>query len=250
MNKEKQLKFMDSYEFIENHPAFLGGIFSGIRGLEIHAFECCENGEYKHSPIYLYRDDERFEDFLGKGHPECLDSESPKHDHVEVPYEDYYGKKWEFDHIEFSVEGGAHYYDPEVKAPWFWQRFHDSKLNVKTARSYEDAIIQFADKVKNVYGDYSYSEFDDNSIIPQWIKDNNKEFPAFDIDNLESIFKDGKMNRNPKNIHLTSKEVNDLWWYFIGNKLGFFNGEVQNTFGIMRYLNKEAYEAITNLNKN
>jgi hypothetical protein len=242
MTQEQLIEFYEAYQFIENHPALLGNIFNGIRGLEVLVYKCCKNGVTQHSPIYLYRKDNEFLKFLGKGHDEDIHPENPEFDEITVRYEDFYGYKWKFDHIEFQVEGGAHYYDTQSDIKWHWNRFADRKVCVRSARTYEEAIILFAKNVKEVYGDYSYSEFDDNTIIPDWIVENNKKFPVFDIDldNFASFFKDGKFNRNPNNIHLKWEEVNALWWHFVGNSLDF---KLKNILNIEKYLSKENYES-------
>jgi len=245
MTTELMEQFYEAYWFIDNHPAFVGGIFRGTRSLDIQVSRCCKNGFTKLDIMHVYRNDERFDEFFGKGLQESFENEGEESefDHIWVPYKDFYGEEWTFDHVEIWVEGGSHFY---VKGgyygdDWIWQNFHDPDLDIG-GRTYEEAIIAFANLVKEKYGDYSSSEYDDNAIHPEWLIENNKKNPPFG-EKLEEFFKDGKFNRNPKNVHLKEEEINALWWHFYEEDQDF--GEAE-TLDITKYLTKENYDASEN----
>lgn len=235
MNIEKSLEFYDAYNFIDSHPAFIGDIYRGVSSLEVLVFKCCKNDQVEHSPVYIYKDSDRYEEFLGKGNVERFESEdkSGTPDCIWVHYEDYFNEEWEFDHIDVVLEGGAHYYDINAVSPWNWQRLLDRKIT-SSATTYQEAIISFAKKVKERYGDYDY-----NNVCPRWIYDHNKDNPSFDIENLSSMFEDGRLVRDPNYIPITEQEENALWWNSVGDSLGLVRGEIVD---ITKFLSKENYE--------
>lgn len=227
-NKDKQIEFFEAYEFLNNHPAFLGSFWCGIESAKAIPFKVCANGIHQYESIIIYRNDDDFEKFFGKGHFESNDygeilGEFPDNDYVQLGYDEYYGYKWEFDHIEFRIESGPHFYDFNNER---WDRFYDHKITVDNERTYEESIIKFAKKVKERYGDFSSSQFDDNTIYPKSIVDNNKKYPAFNLDDFSENFvelKNGnfKIKRNEKNIYLKDQDINKLWWEKVGDSLGF-----------------------------
>lgn len=230
-------EFYDAYYFIEDHPAFMGVISKGVSSLDLIVTKCCKRGLSNLDIIYVYRSDDRFDEFLGKGYKESLGYETSDNDHIWVQYKDYYGEKWSFHHVEFWIEGGCHYYDIlNDETRWRWQSFYDCDLNSK-GNSYEEAIIDFAKKVKKKYGDYSCIEYHKNTIIPSWIVENNKINKPFGED-MSNIFKDGKFNRNPKNIPMKTEEINALWWHFYKPNEKFGNSKIPD---ITKFLSKENY---------
>jgi hypothetical protein len=168
MNKEYMTRFYEAYWFIDGHPAFIGGLFHGINTLDVQVSKCCKRGFTKMDIHYVYRTDERFEEFWDKGYQQSVEEGMPELDCVWVPYKVFYGEEWSFDHVEIWLEGGSHFYvkGGHYGTEWNFNRFHDIDLDVG-GRTYEEAIINFAEKVKEKYGDYSSSEFDDNTIYPR-----------------------------------------------------------------------------------
>jgi|SaaInlV_165m_DNA_1040744.scaffolds.fasta_scaffold39365_2 hypothetical protein len=238
MSREKE--FYKAYTFIEGHPAFLGDVFAGVSSLSMSVQECCKNKWTQHGPMYVYRTDDRFEEFINCGHHEDLNKDMPEFDCIWVPYKDFYGYKWEYDHIEIWLEGGSHYYDVDATVPpWNWNRFHDIDLD-SGGNTYEEAVINFAEKAKDKYGDYSSCWTEGNTVVPKWIVENNREFPAFNFDNgMSNLFKDGKLNRNPKSINVKQEEINALWWNIYDKDHEFYDGKLPD---ITKYLTKENYE--------
>jgi len=230
MDQELMLNFLEAYEFIDNHPAFVGPIFNGVSSLTTLVYACCKRGKGESDAISLYPEDKRFSEFADKEEKE----------YVLVSYEDYYGEEWKFDHVEVLVEGGANVFKPgsDTTDIWAWDRYHDLDLNC-SGRSYEEAIINFSNKVKAIYGDYSSEIHSENSIIPEWIREHNKENPI--VKDINDIFKDGRININDKYISLRDEEINAIWWDVYkknhGGKMG------QETINITRFLNKENYES-------
>jgi hypothetical protein len=204
MTTEESLRFYEAYNFIDMHPAFCGPMFrDGIRSVEMRVFKACKNDIDDLSPIFVYEEHIRFKDFLNRGFTESKVDD--KVYEVWVPYEEYYGYEWEFDHVEVRLCGGAWRYI-NFHGEWVWQQ---SGLIEVVGSFYEEAFIKFADKAKEVYGDWSKSEFDDNTVVPKWIQEHNKIHRPFDF---SKPFTDGKFERNEENISMNIEELNSLWW--------------------------------------
>jgi len=237
MDKEIMMQFYDAFWLIQSHPAFLG-IPTGISSIDIHTDKCCVNGMSQTEIVTVSRDQDRFDEFLGKGHKEDFDKDNPEFDEIWVPYKDFYGCPWEADHVEIWLEGGAHFYDAtDDKFPW--QSFHDIELDTG-GRTYEESIISFADLVKEKYGDYSCEETDSCTVIPEWIIEHNKQNPLFPEDR-SNWFKDGQFNTNPKNIRISDQERNALWWHVNGidERDSWLSDKLLD---ITKYLTKENFE--------
>ena len=243
MDKDMQERFYDAFWLIENHPAFLGRK-SGVDSIDIRVEKCCVNGYGELNILTVNRGDERFDEFLGRGFQEHLNPEHPEFDDIWLPYEAFYGYPWSFDHIEVWIEGGAQFYSLSEFEPheWRWDSMHDIDLD-SGGRSYEEALISFADLVKEKYGDYSSDESDEKTtIIPKWIIEHNKKNPLFGKDRKEWI-KNGIFNTNPKNIRLNDEEINALWWNLNSD---VFDLGSRETIDITKYLTKENYESSLN----
>jgi hypothetical protein len=204
MTKEESFKFYEAYNFIDMHPAFCGPMFrDGSRSVEARIFQSCKNDIDNLSPIFVYEEHTRFQEFLNKGLTESKVDD--KVYEIWVPYKDYYGYEWEFDHVEVRMCGGAWVY-VEFEGNWVWQQ---SGLIETVGTSYEEAFVKFADEAWKLYGDWSKSEYDDNTVVPKWIQDHNKINRPFDFN---KPFTDGKFERNKENISMTIQELNALWW--------------------------------------
>lgn len=240
MTKDQMTEFYDAYNFLENHPALLGDLFSGVSSISTQVAKCCKNGFSKLDIIHVYRNDEGYEDYLGRGFREESSDLDPSFDNIWVPYKERYGEDWSFDHVEVWIEGGPHFYvkGGHYGKDWGWQRYHDYDLD-SSGNTYEEAIIEFANNFKNKYGDYHSSEYEKNTVVPQWIVEHNKINKPYPK-NLKDVFKNGKINRNPKNIHLSDKEINTIWWEMYREDQEF--GECER-IDITRYLSKENYYA-------
>jgi len=243
MVDEHMTEFCRAYKFIDNHPAFLGIFFSGVASLRVQVDEVCIHGLTKLDITYVYRGDERFDEFLGKGHIERLEPCPDMYDHILVPYKAYYGCEWEVDYVRVRIQGGPHYYCK--KHPLKWERIADYDLTVDMD-NYEDAIIEMAHLVKELYGDYSASEYDENTIIPKWIVESNKLNPPFK-DEIVYDVEDGRIIRSPDNIHLKDKEINALWWYIHKEGKLTRGGDKYNPrlIDVTKYLTRENYDART-----
>jgi hypothetical protein len=219
MNKVNMMDFYDAYMFVEMHPAFIGGRLHGTTCFDIMVMPCCKNGVPEYGPVYVYPEDPRFEEFTDKGHQtDEVDGEVVC---IWVTYKDYYGYSWEREHIGFTFIGGPNRYVELNEGDWQWQRQGDSDLDSR-GKSYEEAVINLAEKVKQKYGDYSHNECDENTIIPSWIVKNNKIHRPFG-ENIKEMFKDGQLNRNPQNVHLFPEQINEMWW-----QLGLTNDHLKS----------------------
>ena len=231
MTKEYMKEVCESYDFIDGHPAFSNFFNIGVSSLRLVLSEICKNNYSKHSPIFVYPENDRFKEFEESCQKTTV---SDSISYLWVHYKDWFGYEWEFDRMEFKLEGGAQRY-VKVGDEWMWQSTHDTDLDTY-GETYEEAIIEIAKKIKEKYGDFSASEFDSNTVVPQWVVDNNKIHQAHQ--NFADMFQDGKFVRNEKNVHLKMDEVNEIWWQLHGGD-NWFKG--YEKIDIEKYLTKENY---------
>ncbi len=221
MSEEIMNNFQESYGFIQDHPAF------GWReiNVDMDIRNCCRNGyDLNMTPkeIYIDKDNPRHREMLelSKIDPEIQlefwdDGEPLKEIEakyqlpaVKVPYKTFFGYKWEEDHIEIWLESGAMRYIEQENR---WERWHDSDVEA-SGRTYEDAIINLASRIKSVYGDF-HKDTRDNVLIPEWVKEWNQKHPL----SIDDLFSNGRMNA-VKYISINGIHFNELWWHKHGNE--------------------------------
>ena len=216
ISEEIMNNFQESYDFIQDHPAF------GWRemNLDMEIRNCCRNGyDLNMSPkeIDIDGDNPRHQEMLelsktdDKIHLEFWDEgevlngvgteyQLPS---IKVPYKTFFGYEWEENHIEVWMESGAmRYVEQEAR----WERWHDTNVE-SSGRTYEDAIINIASKIKSCYGDF-HKETRDNVLIPEWVKEWNQKHPL----SIDDLFSNGRLNA-VKYISISGIEFNELWWH-------------------------------------
>jgi len=216
ISEEIMNNFQESYDFIRDHPAF------GWREMNVNTQirNCCRNGyDLNMSPkdIYLDRDSPRYAEMLELSktddgvHLEFWDEMAlPGHipaEHqlpdIKLPYEKFFGYKWEEHHIEVWLESGAMRY---VETDNRWERWNDADIE-SSGRTYEDAIISLASKIKSVYGDFN-QDTRDNVLIPEWVTEWNEKNQL----SIDDLFNSGVMNSG-KYISINGIHFNELWWH-------------------------------------
>jgi len=219
MSEEIMNNFQESYDFINDHPAF------GWRELniEMRINNCCRNSyDLNMSPkdIYIGRNNPRHQEMLelsktdSEVHLEFWDEGEPLHElsteyqlpSIKVPYKTFFGYEWKEDHIEICLESGAMRY---VEQDNRWERWHDVDLE-SSGRTYEDAIINLASKIKSCYGDF-HKDTRDNILIPEWVREWNQKHPL----SIDDLFSNGRLN-SVKYISIGGIEFNELWWHKYG----------------------------------
>jgi hypothetical protein len=195
----------DAWMFIQDHPAFIGNQ-PGLSSFYFFLLKLCKNGLAKESFVYVYKDNPRFIEFV--------DVEDHIIGYTRVDYKNYYGYPWEFHEIVYFFEGGPNKWSEDAKE-WINQ-FHDTRLDVDGI-TYEEALINLAERVKQFYGDWSVEEDVHNTIIPKHILENNKSKEMFltkcDQDEFSLPFK-----RNADYIVLSEQEISQLWWDIYGGE--------------------------------
>jgi hypothetical protein len=229
-----ELKVFEAANFIDDHPAFAGYSRSGEGSLCIGRWKACKNGvswEPGGNPrIYLYDGDERYDEF-----------ESDEDGEVCVGYREYYGYDWEYDHVETWIEGGNCFWEKvdslhhnwhsiEINGErWFDDYYHDYELDV-SGESYGHALIKFAEKVKEKYGDWSVEPEVENTIVPGWIDEWN-EGKGVDLD---AVF---PFKKNPEYVYLDQYHLNALWyWRHEGRDIGLGGPELMERDTGLKYL--------------
>ena len=184
MNTETQIKAKEALEFLREHPALNNdGGDSLFNGAWFHMELCCKHGQskwagedgisiYKSNPDWekykeYFKEEDR-EDYL----PEELQS-------AKVPYSAIYGEPWAADHMEywyeicFFVFEGDPYNKTERYDYTKWARYGGPEGG---ANSFEEMLIDAAEKVKEAYGDFnSYDSF----MTPAEIKNHADVEPMF-----------------------------------------------------------------------
>ena len=242
-----ELKVFEAANFIDDHPAFAGCRRSGEGSLCIGRWKVCKNGvswEPGGNPrIYLYEGDARYDEF-----------EKDEDGEVCVGYREFYGYDWEYDHIETWIEGGNcfwkkidslhhNWHSIEINGErWFDDYYHDYELDV-SGESYGHALIKFADKVKDKYGDWSIEPKAENTIIPSWIGEFNKGkdiFPGMRAAILGDGVSGMSFERNEDYVFLHDYHFNALWyWRHNSEDIGLGAPELMERASGLKYLGIE-----------
>jgi len=239
---EVMKQFQEANEFLEDHPAFACG---GITPLHVKKFNpyhkpcspvsltmivnVCEKGYSLDGVpplIEVYPDNPRYEELKSRVGERALSRgltkgiqyrsfmllEEDKKEHLVVDYQIYFGVEWKAKGIEVWLRTGRRRFIKTCswsKEPR-WESWLDEDLSVG-AKTYEEAIIELAKKVKLCYGD-----FNQENILPEWIENYNRSIYEIN-DKIYGSGVDGMMkmindNNSPRTIHLSDAEINEIWW--------------------------------------
>ena len=218
-----QLQAKKAFDFLNDHPAFINPTYGGgALGGPIWFFmaKCCKNGlsDSSASGVRIYKGMkgwEKYKDQIEKAY-EDRDKDIPESlKSIDVPYKEYYGEAWKFDHVEYWYETTfyAFHGDPnnskhdyEAK---YWQGYSGPQGGANT---FDEMLIVCARAVKRVFGNF-HSYYDMHT----------KEELANHKENMPMLFEPIKGNtkgysvmlNNPKHLHVSEGMLNLRWlkWY-------------------------------------
>jgi hypothetical protein len=215
-----QVKAKEAFDFLNSHPALINPAFnSSVFGGAIWFFmaKCCKNNLADSAgQVSIYRGMKGWEKYQNKFDKLYKDDDLPKNlQSIRVPYKDYYGYPWVFDHVEYWYEttfyafhGNPYSKDDDYKV----ENWHGYCGPQGGANTFDEMIIKCANRVKEEFGNFDayYSMHTKKELA------NHKK-------NMPMLFKPIKgdkrgcslMLNNPKYIHISDGEINLRWlsWY-------------------------------------
>jgi len=204
-DQEKRIEAANALDFLRCHPAVASDSVgdSMFGGFWFYMAECCKHGVSKDAAgvtIHVYPDDkdaERFADQFAKEHGEDWRIKEYEHMYdIDVPYEEYYGEPWVFDHVEYWYETtffvfiGNPYDNLAEYDRKNWQGCVGPEGGANT---WEDMIIDCAKSIKEAFGDFDNCD----SFLTDAEKHNHeKENVCFFVDCGRDGLKSMKWNKN------------------------------------------------------
>jgi len=223
-NLQLQVKAKEAFEFINSHPALdnpAGPACFPCNAMWFYMAPCCKRGisDSSKTKISIWRGQkgwEKFKDQFDKEHKD--DPTCPKTlQRIYVPYKDFYGEPWKFDHMEYWYEitfyafHGDPYLDDakEWADPVKWQGYRGPEGGANT---FDEMLIDCAKKVKKELGDFN-SYYDMHT--QKELKNHRKHSP-FNFKKLKGNKKGlSTMDRNSDYLSVSPGEINLRWlrWY-------------------------------------
>ena len=220
ITKELCKKFNNAMWKMGEHPAMPEIVFPFANNLWFSLQEVCKNG-YSHwvtkDGIQIMYSPANYKKYKGKFDKELKeykeDDISRSLVTIHIPYEEYYGYKWKFDHFEYWGECSFFVY--QLK-DYSFKKVHDIKnwgayqgVNC-SAPSFEELIVKTKNKFFKCFGSKLEEDF-----LTKEEKDNHKKERLFLMDRKS---KDGKgyyMDRNPNYIEVSIGKINHRWlrWF-------------------------------------
>ena len=207
----KRKKAANALWFLNRHPAFLFPCSMEFLGNNpISMIECCKRGR-SNSSVTIYRGERGWKKFE-KQFKEEDEEYQEKTEYIYVDYKDAFDEKWEFDHVKYFYDIDLFVFegDPDHRLQQydynFFQRYHGFDGSAVT---FEDAIIQCANKTKKMFGNFSI----DDNFFTEKEKENHKKY---DIFLLEPCLIDGTLpSLDPNYIDVTDTAKNIRWaqWF-------------------------------------
>ena len=222
LEKKKQ-KAVKAINFLNCHPALnpelLGN--SVCDGFMFSMDECCANGEPKINSrkVNVYKGDKGWEKYKRIFEKEFKDYPDENFQQISIPYEEKYGKKWEFDHVTywydvtFYVYDGNPYSRKEVKDFKKWQSYEGVRGK---GNSFEDIVIDCARKAKKLFGNFNCY----NSFLTEEEKTNHKNNDCFLFKEIPDDPGCREMLPNSKYADITNGLTNLRWlnWFIKTNE--------------------------------
>jgi hypothetical protein len=185
MNQEDRIKAIDALEFLRCHPATHPEVLgdSMFDGMWFHMEKCCKHGKSEwcgKDGVAVYASDEgMYEKYKDKFDEEMKEYPETEKDltSIHIPYEEFYGEPWVFDHVEYWYETtfwvfmGDPYSDKDYLDYKNWQRYQGP---MGGANTFEEMIIDCAKQVKEKLGDFGLDDF----YLPEEIE-NHKHHNLF-----------------------------------------------------------------------
>ena len=222
-------KFNRALSFLDFHSALAPFVIETTELLSFSLQEVCKRGynPYSRKKISVYytpKNYKRFKKLFDKERAEIKEPENASEKtkeliaiekelvRIDVPYKDYFGEPWVFDHVEYWAElpfvvftgsNPSNYQDPRE-----WDRYSGIKFE---ARSFEELIIKGAQKFKRIFGNWSSEDF----LTPKEIKNHKTHDPFISKDDEESQGHFKRSIHNPKYIEVTPAQLNLRWlkWF-------------------------------------
>lgn len=178
MQQVTRKRASEALDFICEHPA-LGAHTPPLslpKGVDFSMVQCCKHGygeHVKNCGITVYSDDPAWERYKER----CDEPEDiPWERSVEVPYEEFFGEPWKFDHVEYWYEvtfyifHGSPYDQPDSYDPIQWRRYQGFE---GSSRTFESLLMHVARNVRDIFGDFSRDDF--------WSKEENIYYEDHDM---------------------------------------------------------------------
>jgi hypothetical protein len=222
MSKQNTAKYLD---FLNNHPAIVNDLRDTF--LSASAFwisNCSKEGETEKDPISIINiNDEYYSHVKNKTQADIDDYERFKSkfkkgdSRIYVNYEEYYGKKWKFDHVKYSVDvtftvfmGDFKKKDYDKFSMRSWQSYQGFWVSGK---SFDEMIKKAYDKTLERYGNFNI--WSDDMMTDAEIKNNKKE-KVFFLKPYKGKGGGKELITNDKHYHLNNPVFNRRWlkWFF------------------------------------
>jgi hypothetical protein len=212
----------EALNFLEGHPALGGGTVFTINDLLWYSVqEVCKRGYCRlcKGEIDLHYTPENY-----KKYKELFDEEIKQIEpglktfaRISVPYADHFGEPWKFDHVEYWGELSIvifrgmnfdKYYDIRN-----WERLQGVEAS---SRSFEELIINIADEVKKLFGNFSEENF-----LTEKEKENHRAENPFFFVKCKDKPNCSQMKHNRSYMMVTDAEINRRWFkWFVKTPYG------------------------------
>ena len=160
MEKEKRAEAAEALEKLRNHPAINPEVMgdSLFDGMWFHMTKCCKRGqaECPVQEVTVYKGDKNWEKYKDIFDKEYKGEEYDELQSIHIPYEEFYGEPWVFDHVEYWYETtffvfNGNPYNDEYMDYKNWARYGGPEGGADT---FEDMLIQCWKEVKAVFGHF------------------------------------------------------------------------------------------------
>jgi hypothetical protein len=220
--KSLQQRAKESLDFLRAHPAISwdngDSLFSGMW---FHMEECCKHGKSAYAGkfgIDVWEGMTGWERFKDKIDAEYADEPNYKFKRIVIPYEEYYGEPWAFDHVEYWYEITFFVYTGEL---WSndsginsylkhenWSRFAGPTGG---ANSFDEMLIDCATKVREVYGEFNKDN--DSMLTVEEIAWRNRRYSLDSPRDFLAEINDGTFRSKHIDIHDGILNLRWLKWF-------------------------------------
>ena len=187
-DQSKQIKAIKSLDFLRDHPAFPNIMGDSLfDGAWFYMAKCCKRGKSESCKdgIRIYRGQKGWQKFKDRFEKDD-DSEYGSLQSIDIPYQEYFGEPWVFDHVEywyettFSVFEGDPFDDSQYMDYKNWGRYCGPQGGANT---FEDMLISCERKVRRAFG--SFNNLSKKLYLPEELN-NHKANRMFDFKKIKS----------------------------------------------------------------
>jgi hypothetical protein len=217
-----QLQAKKALDFLNDHPAFINPAYGcGVLGGPIWFFmaKCCKRGlaESSKSGVRIYKGMKGWEKYKEQIEKKYKDEKDTPEifKSIDIPYKEYYGEAWKFDHIEYWYETTfyAFHGDPNNSQQDYdckhWQGYSGPQGGANT---FDEMLIACAKAVKKAFGNFnSYYDMHTKEELANYKENAPMLFEPIKGDTRGC----SEMLRNPKYIYVSDGMLNLRWlkWY-------------------------------------